>query len=144
MPSNIFFFILALFIVVLVFAQVRNQKMKEKYAALWLVVSLAILVLALFPSLLGWLADITGVVVPVNLLFLLAIVMLIAVTLHLTLEISKLSDEARALAEEVAILRAHVEQGNASEYLGKAPSEDTTNQTTDQRSDSAPGSVESK
>ncbi|WP_346843592.1 DUF2304 domain-containing protein [uncultured Rothia sp.] len=144
MPSNIFFFILALFIVVLVFAQVRNQKMKEKYAALWLVVSLAILVLALFPSLLGWLADITGVVVPVNLLFLLAIVMLIAVTLHLTLEISKLSDEARALAEEVAILRAHVEQGNASEYLGKAPSEDTTNQTTDQRSDSATGSVESK
>lgn len=144
MPSNIFFFILALFIVVLVFAQVRNQKMKEKYAALWLVVSLAILVLALFPSLLGWLADITGVVVPVNLLFLLAIVMLIAVTLHLTLEISKLSDEARALAEEVAILRAHVEQGNASEYLGKAPSEDTTNQTTDQRSDSTTGSVESK
>lgn len=144
MPSNIFFFILTLFIVVLVFAQVRNQKMKEKYAALWLVVSLAILVLALFPSLLGWLADITGVVVPVNLLFLLAIVMLIAVTLHLTLEISKLSDEARALAEEVAILRAHVEQGNPSEYLGKAPSEDTTNQTTDQRSDSAPGSVESK
>lgn len=144
MPSNIFFFILALFIVVLVFAQVRNQKMKEKYAALWLVVSLAILVLALFPSLLEWLADITGVVVPVNLLFLLAIVMLIAVTLHLTLEISKLSDEARALAEEVAILRAHVEQGNASEYLGKAPTEDTTNQTTDQRSDSATGSVESK
>lgn len=144
MPSNIFFFILALFIVVLVFAQVRNQKMKEKYAALWLVVSLVILVLALFPSLLGWLADITGVVVPVNLLFLLAIVMLIAVTLHLTLEISKLSDEARALAEEVAILRAHVEQGNASEYLGKAPSEDTTNQTTDQRSDSTTGSVESK
>lgn len=126
MPSNIFFLILSVFIVIMVFAQVRNQKMKEKYAALWLGVSCVIMVLAIFPSLLWWLADITGVVVPVNLLFLLAILMLIAVTLHLTLEISKISDEARALAEEVAILRAQHEQGGPAghrTHLGKAPAE---------------------
>ena len=116
MPSNIFFLFLAVFIVVLVFAQVRNQKMKEKYAALWLVVSLVIIVLAIFPSLLGWFADITGVIAPVNLLFLLAIMMLIGVSLHLTLEVSKLSDEVRALAEEIAILKAQVEQKTPEYY----------------------------
>lgn len=116
MPSNIFFLFLAVFIVVLVFAQVRNQKMKEKYAALWLVVSLVIIVLAIFPSLLGWSADITGVIAPVNLLFLLAIMMLIGVSLHLTLEVSKLSDEVRALAEEIAILKAQVEQKTPEYY----------------------------
>lgn len=142
MPSNIFFLILSICIVIMVFTQVRNQKMKEKYAALWLGVSCVIIVLAVFPSLLWWLADITGVVVPVNLLFLLAIIMLIAVTLHLTLEISKISDEARALAEEVAILRAHQEQGDPTShqaYPGNAPSEPSESQSSARR-----GSIESK
>ncbi|GGH66097.1 DUF2304 domain-containing protein [Rothia aerolata] len=115
MPSNILFLILSLIIFVMVFAQVRNQKMKEKYAALWLGVSAIIIVLALFPSLLWWLADITGVIVPVNLLFMLAILMLIGVCLHLTLEVSKISDEARTLAEEVSILRASLEQGSPAD-----------------------------
>lgn len=113
MPSNVFFLILSVLIFVMVFAQVRNQKMKEKYAALWLVISAIIIVVALFPRLLFSLAELTGVVVPVNLLFLLAITMLIGVCLHLTLEVSKLADETRALAEEVAILGATIEQGDA-------------------------------
>lgn len=113
MPSNIFFLILAVLIFIMVFAQVRNQKMKEKYAALWLIISAIIIVVALFPKLLFFLSEITGVVVPVNLLFLLAITMLIGVCLHLTLEVSKLADETRALAEEVAILGATIDQGNA-------------------------------
>lgn len=116
MPSNIFFLILAILIFVMVLLLVRNQKMKEKYAAFWLVISAVIIVVALFPSLLTWLADITGVVVPVNLLFLLAIIMLIGVTMHLTLEVSKISDETRTLAEEVAILRSQMEQGNSKRY----------------------------
>lgn len=115
MPSNIFFLILSLVIFVMVLVQVRNQKMKEKYAALWLVVSAVIIILAIFPALLWGLADLTGVVMPVNLLFLLAIVMLIGVCLHLTLEVSKISDETRTLAEEIAILRASQEQGSPAE-----------------------------
>lgn len=110
MPSNIFFLLLSLLIFVMVFAQVRNQKMKEKYAALWLLVSATIIVLALFPHLLGYLAQLTGVVMPVNLLFMLAIMMLIGICLHLTLDLSRLREDTRTLAEEVAMLRAQLEQ----------------------------------
>lgn len=110
MVPNLFFLALTIILIVMVLAQVRNQRMKEKYAALWLIVSAIIIVLVLFPSLLWWLADITGVQTPVNLLFLLAIMMLIGVTLHLTLEVSKHSDESRILAEEIAILRAEADQ----------------------------------
>ncbi|GAA1741405.1 DUF2304 domain-containing protein [Rothia terrae] len=120
MPSNIFFLILSLVIFVMVLVQVRNQKMKEKYAALWLIVSAVIIVLAVFPVLLWGLADFTGVVMPVNLLFLLAIVMLIGVCMHLTLEVSKISDETRTLAEEIAILRASQEQGSPAEMKKSA------------------------
>lgn len=112
MPSNIFFLLLSLLIFVMVFAQVRNQKMKEKYAALWLLVSATIIVLALFPHLLSRLAELTGVVMPVNLLFMLAIMMLIGICLHLTLDLSRLGEDTRTLAEEVAMLRAQLEQGS--------------------------------
>lgn len=128
MPSNIFFLILSLIIFVMVLVQVRNQKMKEKYAALWLIVSAVIIVLAVFPGLLLALADMNGVIVPVNLLFLLAIIMLIGVCLHLTLEVSKISDEARTLAEEIAILRATYEQGSPAEHKnsGHVPDSDSS------------------
>ena len=110
MFANIFFLFLAVAIVVMVFTQVRNQKMKEKYAALWIIVSLVIIVLVALPSLLFWLADLVGVITPVNLLFLLAILLLIAVCLHLTFEVAKLNEDTRILAEEAAINRMEISE----------------------------------
>ncbi|GAA4799545.1 MULTISPECIES: DUF2304 domain-containing protein [Rothia] len=110
MSVNIFFLILTLCLVIMVLAQVRNQKMKEKYAALWLIVSAIIVVLTVFPRLLDWLADLVGIETPVNLLFLLAIIMLIAVTLHLTQALSRLTEDTRILAEAAAIKDLEVRQ----------------------------------
>ncbi len=59
------------------------------------------IVLALFPKLLDALSRLAGIETPVNLLFLPAIIMLMGISLHLTLAISKI-DDMRTLAEEVA------------------------------------------
>ncbi|MDY6052249.1 MAG: DUF2304 domain-containing protein [Rothia sp. (in: high G+C Gram-positive bacteria)] len=104
--AYIFFLVFAAVIVLLVLAQVRNQNMKEKYAALWLIVSITIIVLVIFPRLLLFFADLIGIESPVNLLFLLSIIMLIGVCLHLTAALSKMGEDVRVLAEEVAIMRA--------------------------------------
>ena len=106
MSANIFFLLIVVVMEVLVLAQVRNQKMKEKYAALWLIVGVIMIVLALFPKLLDTLSRLVGIETPVNLLFLLAIIMLMGISLHLTLAISKITDDMRTLAEEVAIMKA--------------------------------------
>lgn len=106
MSANIFFLLIVVVMEVLVLAQVRNQKMKEKYAALWLIVGVVMIVLALFPKLLDSLSRLVGIETPVNLLFLLAIIMLMGISLHLTLAISKITDDMRTLAEEVAIMKA--------------------------------------
>lgn len=111
--AYIFFLVFAAVIVLLVLAQVRNQNMKEKYAALWLIVSAIIILLVIFPRMLFFFADLIGIESPVNLLFLLSIIMLIGVCLHLTLDLSRLGEDTRTLAEEVAMLRAQLEQGNA-------------------------------
>ena len=106
MSANIFFLLIVVVMEILVLAQVRNQKMKEKYAALWLIVGVVMIILALFPKLLDGFSQLVGIETPVNLLFLLAIIMLMGISLHLTLAISKITDDMRTLAEEVAIMKA--------------------------------------
>ena len=110
MSSNVFFLILALCISVLVIAQVRTRKMHEKYAFLWLSVSAVIIVLGAFPNILNGITTAVGIATPVNLLFLLSIMLLIGVCLHLTLELTSLSEKNRVLAEEVAIIKAQLRQ----------------------------------
>ena len=121
MAAKIFFLISVIFMVCLVLMQVRNQNMKEKYAALWLSVGGVMIVLALFPKLLDWFSSLVGIETPVNLLFLIAIVMLMGISLHLTLAISKLTDDARTIAEEVAIMRALQRQPEGAAGRGTTP-----------------------
>ena len=103
-------FILSLVIVLTVFEMLRRKKIREKYAALWLVVGLSMLVLAAFPRLLEFVAAALNVQVPSNLLFALSIVLALGVCLHLSWEISVVEDETRVLAEEAAILRAQLDK----------------------------------
>lgn len=102
--------VFALAVLTLIVALLLRRQLREKYALLWLVIGLALLILAVFPALLIWMADLLGVAVPSNLIFALAIVLLVGVSLHLSWELSSAEDEVRRLAEEVAILRADVEE----------------------------------
>ena len=100
-------------ILVIVIWMLLARKLREKYAVMWLVIGLAVLVLGVFPQLLLWLTDTLGVAVPANLLFSLAIVLLLGVALHLSWELSQAEDEIRRVAEEAAISRAEVERLDA-------------------------------
>ncbi len=98
-----------LFIVAVVTMLLRRQ-LQEKYAVLWIVIGVAMLILELVPGLLGWLSSIAGVQVPSNLLFAMGIAMLLGVCLHLSWELSRAEDEIRPVAEEVTLLRAEFER----------------------------------
>ncbi|OUM39814.1 DUF2304 domain-containing protein [Arthrobacter sedimenti] len=107
--STLFPFLLAFVIVAFIVWLLRQRKLREKYAILWIAVGIATLLLAGFPALLATVATAVGFVVPSNFLFVVAIVLLLGVCLHLSLEISVVEDETRALAEEAAILRNQLE-----------------------------------
>lgn len=94
------------FIVVLL----RRGHLREKFAAFWLLVASALLVLSLFPGILRWAANVAGVEVPANLLFLLAAVLLLLVGVQLSYEVGRLDLRSQRLAEEVALLRAEVDE----------------------------------
>lgn len=86
-----------------------RRRLREKYAILWLIIGAAILILAIFPGLLIGMSKLLGVEIPSNLIFALALVLLVGVALHLSWELSLAEDEVRRVAEEIAILRADVE-----------------------------------
>ena len=101
---------LALFILVLVFWMLLTRRLREKYAVMWIVIALSVLLLGIFPQLLLWATALLGVQVPANLLFALAITLLLGVSLHLSWELSQAEDEIRRVAEEAALSRAEVDR----------------------------------
>jgi hypothetical protein len=88
----------------------RTRRIREKYAAVWIVLTLAVVVIGVFPGLAFWLSDLVGVQTPANLVFALASLVLLAVCIQLSTEVSALEEETRTLAEEVALLRLDVRQ----------------------------------
>ncbi len=88
----------------------RRGYLREKFAAFWLAVAAALLLVSVFPGILVWAADLVGVEVPANLLFLLAAVLLLLVGVQLSFEVGRLDTRTQRLAEEVALLRAELEE----------------------------------
>jgi len=97
-------------VIIVMVELLRRRQLKEKYAVLWLVMSIAVAVLAVAPGLLDSVAGSLSVADPVNLLLFVGLLVLLAVCVHLSWESSRLEDETRSLAEELALLRNQVEQ----------------------------------
>lgn len=95
-------------VVALLFFLLRTRRIREKYAGLWIMLTLAVVLLGIFPGVAIWVSDLVGVETPVNLLFALAFVVLLALCIQLSAEVSKLEEETRTLAEEIALLRLEV------------------------------------
>ena len=97
-------------VLVALFEMLRRHRLREKYAVLWFVVALGVLLMALFPGLLSGMADLVGVELPVNLLFFIASLVLLVLTLQHSYELGRLEEKTRVLAEEIALLRLELDR----------------------------------
>jgi hypothetical protein len=99
----------------LVLELVRRRRLAERYALLWMLVAVALLLLAVWKGLLGDAAQLVGIQVPANALFLAAIGVIFILLLHFSVAVSRLGEETKILAQEVARLdselRARSENG---------------------------------
>ena len=95
-------------LVVLLFILLRTRRLREKYAGIWIVVSLGVVTLAIFPSWAFWLSRVARVYTPANLLFAGSIAVLLMVCIHLSIELSSQEEKTRTLTEEIALLRLEV------------------------------------
>ena len=114
----------AILLLVIVVELLRRQQLREKYAALWLLVSMAVLFFAVCPKIFVLIAKELGFGLPVNLAFALAVFVLLVVAMQLSLETGRLEDRVQRLAEELALLRAEADSEAAT--ADRAPDEDPT------------------
>lgn len=97
-------------LLVLVFELIRRGRLKERYALLWLFSGLVLLILSLSRSLLEYFSRLVGIFYPPSLLFLIAFIFLLLITLHFSAVISGLSEQNKRLAQEVALLRQSLDE----------------------------------
>ena len=91
---------LAIFLFVL--ELVRRRRLVERYALLWMTAALALLVLAIWTDGLDVLKDLMGIEEPANAIFILAFGVAFLLLLNFSVVSSRLSEETKILAQEVA------------------------------------------
>ena len=101
---------------------IRGRRLKERYALLWLVTGLVLLVLSAWRGGLNTIAGWLGVSgYPPAILFAVATLFVIVVLLHYSTVLSKLTDENVLLAQEVALLRERLDALEERDARGVSP-----------------------
>jgi hypothetical protein len=117
--------IIAVIVTVLIFLVilelVRRRRLVERYALLWMVAALGLVVLAVWRDLLDIAADLLGIADPPNALFIVAFGVAFVLLLHFSVATSRLSEETKILAQEVARLDAELRRARAASRNGGAP-----------------------
>lgn len=96
-------------ILTLVIWLIRARRLREKYALLWLFTCVIIIILAASRRLLESTAVAVGIYYPPSLLFLLGLLFLLLVNIGYAVSLSRLTESTHKLAQEVALLRAKLE-----------------------------------
>ncbi|HKH14649.1 MAG TPA: DUF2304 domain-containing protein [Solirubrobacterales bacterium] len=100
---------------------VRRRRLVERYALLWMSVALVLLVLAIWNQLLSLASNAIGIEVPANALFIVAFAVAFLLLLHFSVITSRLSEETKILAQEVARLDAEARAARAARPNGEGP-----------------------
>ena len=105
--------LIAAFVFIVVIEMLRRRKLREKYAAMWLVVSLGVVALGVIPGLPKWLSGLVGFQLAANFVLASAAFVLLFVVLQLSSEVGHLEEEVRTTVEEIALLRCEMEDMRA-------------------------------
>lgn len=96
-------------ILAVVFGLIRQRKLREEYALLWLGASLLLIIMSLWRDLLDTVARVAGVAYPPSVLFLGAIVLGFLLAMHFSVSLSRLANQNKRLTQELALLKHQIE-----------------------------------
>jgi hypothetical protein len=101
--------ILAVVICGLIFELVRRKRLMERYAILWLLAGVTVVVLSVGQSLLVKLTHAAGISYAPSAVFAIAFLFVLAMLVQFSMTISRLSDQNTALAQRLALLQERLE-----------------------------------
>ena len=95
---------------ILVFELVRQRRLLERYALLWLFSSAVLLALSIWRGALEELASAVGIFYAPSALFAVAFGFVLVLLLHFSLVISRLAEQTKVLAQRIGLLQHEVDE----------------------------------
>jgi len=101
----------SILLLAVVFELIRSRRLRERYALLWVLTGIVLLVLSAWRGGLNTIAGWVGVqTYPPAVLFAVALLFVLAVLLHYSTVLSKLTDQNVILAQRVALLEQRLKE----------------------------------
>jgi hypothetical protein len=100
----------SILVIILIVHLIRKRKLREEYSIMWLIGSMVLIVFSVWRSLLEIIADFVGVYYAPAILLLVGIFFGVLIFLHLTVVISRQADENKIMAQEIALLKARIDE----------------------------------
>jgi hypothetical protein len=110
---SIFAAIASILLLLVVLELIRSRRLQERYALLWVMTAVVLLVFALWRDGLNVLASTVGIAYPPSALFMLAAVFILIVLLHYSTAISELAERNLMLAQRIALLEQKLKEADA-------------------------------
>lgn len=106
--KNIYFVIVAVLFMIYMIVEIRKEKLSIKESFWWMMSSLLMLILALFPYSIDWIAEKLGIDYPPSLLFVICIVFLLFINFRNSKRISEQQIKIIDLAQNISLLKERI------------------------------------
>ena len=106
--NNLYFIILAIIVIIYVFNIVRKKQFSIKESFWWMIASIIMLILAIYPYSIDRIASYLNISYPPSLLFVLCIIFLLFILFRNSRKIFELQLKVIELGQEVAVLKEKV------------------------------------
>ena len=127
--ARLFAVLLGVGVLLFVLNLVRTKKLKEEFALLWLLTAVVLVLTPLLIDYLDMIAYALGIEYPPALIFLVAIISLLLILFQFSMRVSRFSEQIKVLVQELALLRAHVEDlERSAEREGERDGNDENNE----------------
>lgn len=98
---------------------VCKKSLELKYALLWLIADICLMIIVLIPNLLDMIADVLGIYSPVNMVFFLGFCFSLAIIFSLTVALSRMSNRVRRLSQCIALYEIEQQKLNDDVPMGE-------------------------
>lgn len=102
--------IASVLVLIVILFTVAKRKLNIKYSIVWIIWALLSLIMAIFPDTFYGIADLLGIELPVNAVFLIMTALLYFLTFYVFIMISKHNEEIIKLTYENSLLRKEIEE----------------------------------
>jgi len=111
--KNILGLIVSLIFLGYIIYLIKNSNLKEEYSFLWIAVSIVMITVSIFPQTLNFLRKFLGFSFIENILYFFSLFFLLVLSLQMTVQVSKLSNQTKTLAQKLALLEERLNKNSS-------------------------------